>query len=189
MLGQFGCPVARTDFVTLIRVGEPEAKPARAIAKGGGDVVVSEYLVRRHDGRDVVWIVEAQRGHVRDRMTQAAERCRLLRSRTPRRYLCLADVRSGLRHGCAVTSAASRRDETAPQADSRPTPPKRPLPPVMRIVAGAEVRMPRLVFGEINAGAHSRQGSYTCGGLIRIRRLPGLCTTLASCSSTVLTAA
>jgi hypothetical protein len=72
VLGQFGCPVARTDFVTRVGVSDPEAKPARAIASDGGDVVVSEHLVRRHDGRDAVWIVEAQRGHVENSMTRRA---------------------------------------------------------------------------------------------------------------------
>jgi hypothetical protein len=37
---------------------------------------VSEHLVRRHDGRDAVWIVEAQRGHVDSSMTRrAADGC------------------------------------------------------------------------------------------------------------------
>jgi hypothetical protein len=72
VLGQFRCPVARTDFVTRVGVSDPEAKSAHAIASGGGDVVVSDHLVRRHDGRDAVWIVEAQRSHVEGSMTRRA---------------------------------------------------------------------------------------------------------------------
>lgn len=117
MLGQFGCPVAGTDLVTRVGVGDPEAKPAHAIARTEGDVVVSEHLARRDDGRYTVWIAEAQRGHVRDRMTQA-ERCRLPCLVTRRgAILCLAAVLSWRRDGPTVTSGERRCRSNCGTAD------------------------------------------------------------------------
>jgi hypothetical protein len=117
VLGQFGCPVAGTDLVTRVGVGDPEAKPAHAIARTEGDVVVSEHLARRDDGRYTVWIAEAQRGHVRDRMTQA-ERCRLPCLVTRRgAILCLAAALSWRRDGPTVTSGERRCRSNCGTAD------------------------------------------------------------------------
>jgi hypothetical protein len=118
VLGQFGCPVAGTDFVTRVGVGDPEAKPAHAIARTEGDVVVSDHLACRDDGRYTVWIVEAQRGHASQHGT-GVERCRLPCLATRRGAYRLRRRVPAVRHRCRVTATASRRADDEPQSTQR----------------------------------------------------------------------